>query len=42
MLIKQTSNWGNGFITLPIGGRNLFKTDQFYVKKLFIKNKKNT
>lgn len=42
MLIKLPSHEGNGFIILPIGGHNLFKTDQVYVKKLFIKNKKKT
>ena len=42
MLIKGTADGGNRFMVLPIDGYDLFKTDVFYVKKLFIKIKKNT
>ena len=42
MLIKETTGRRNHFTVLPIDGYYLFKTDVFYVKKLFIKIKKNT
>jgi len=42
MLIKGDKNSCNSFIMLQICGQTLFKTDEFNVKKLFIKNKKNT
>ena len=42
MLIKGTTDGCNHFRVLPIDGYGLFKTDVFYVKKLFIKIKKNT
>jgi hypothetical protein len=42
MLIKGFNDRGNRFTILPIDGYYLFKTNVFYVKKLFIKIKKNT
>lgn len=42
MLIKQGEGYDNPFYVLQMSNNKLFRTRSFNVKKLFIKNKKNT